>query len=346
MQKKPGSVLTLVLGTILLLLIGLLLSGSLERWVSGNTAVYLIALVVAFSTVIVAKLVSIILQKYLTKAQRHLKVGDQTRFALFSQLTTLTVYLVGFGLAGSFIPSLRNLSVSLFAGAGILAVVVGFATQKTLGNLVSGIMIAAYQPYRIGDKLEFADEYGTVEDITLRHTVIRTWDNRRIVVPNSKMDDEIIKNYTIKDKKMLGWLDLGISYDSDIDLARQIMIEEVKAHRHFVDNRSAAEVLAEKPPVSVKVVAWDDSAIRLRLYFWTADQSDNWQMKTELLESIKKRFDKEGVEIPYPYHTIVQKKDLPKPKRLKARQSGRGSRAKTKPAATTRQRESRSPKKR
>jgi len=329
MKQKRTPVLTLAFSFLLLVLILLLASGRLTTWVTTNTRLSLVALIVAFCTVIVAKLVSILLHRYLDRAQRHLKVGDQTRFALFSQLATLTIYLVGFGLAGSFIPALRSLSVSLFAGAGILAVVVGFATQKTLGNLVSGIMIAAYQPYRIGDKLRFMDEYGTVEDITLRHTVIRTWDNRRIVVPNSKMDDEVIDNYTIKDKKMLGWLDLGISYDSDIDLARKIMIGEVKAHPDFLDNRSAADVLAEKAPVTVRVVAWADSAVTLRLYYWAADQSANWRMKTDLLESIKKRFDSEGVEIPFPYHTIVRKKDLPKPKRLRKKGSAPPVRSRT-----------------
>jgi small conductance mechanosensitive channel len=78
-----------------------------------------------------------------------------------------------------------------------------------------------------------------------------------------------------------------------------------------------AEVLAEEEPTWVRVVGTGDSSVQLRLYFWAADQPTAFKMKTQLLERIKKRFDKEGVEIPYPYRTIVQKKELPKPKKGK-----------------------------
>jgi len=324
MGKQPhkGPVGTIIFSLIILGLIIIFGTGQLDRWASllpiEEPGVYYYPLIIIFFTVIIAKLVNILLHRTMEKARKHLKVSDRTRFTLLAQFSTLGIYLIGIGFAGSFIPALRNLSVSLFAGAGILAVVVGFATQKTLGNLVSGLMIAIYQPYRIGDRIRFGDEYGEVSDITLRHTVIKTWDNRRVVVPNSKMDEEVINNLTIEDPKMLGWLDIGISYDSDIDLARKIMVEEVHAHKDFLDNRTAAKVLENEEPVKARVVEHADSSIKLRLYYWAADQPTNWQMRTDLLERIKKRFDKEGVEIPFPYRTIVEKKHLARPKQLKA----------------------------
>ena len=95
------------------------------------------------------------------------------------------------------------------------------------------------------------------------------------------------------------------------------MIEETHKHADFLDARNAAQVLAEEDPTWVRVVDTADSSVVLRLYFWAKDQPTAWKMKTELRERIKKRFDKEGVEIPFPYRTLVYKKDIPKPKRGK-----------------------------
>lgn len=316
---------TITFSLLILALVILIGTGELDRWASllpfENAHIYFYPLLVLFFTVIIARLMGIILHNYFARHTKHLKIVDQTRYALFGQLATLTIYLIGIAFAGSFIPSLRSLSVSLFASAGVLAIVLGFATQKTLGNLVSGMMIAIYQPYRINDRIKIGEEYGTVEDITLRHTVLKTWDNRRIIVPNSKMDDEVINNYTIKDERILDWFDIGISYDSDIDLARAIMLDEVRKHPSYLDARSSAEVLAEEEPTWVRVVDTAESSVNLRLYFWAQDQPTAWKMKTELRESIKKRFDKEGVEIPFPYHTIVYKHDLPKPRHTRASRS-------------------------
>ena len=281
--------------------------------------IFINPLIIIFTTIIIAKLVSTSLQKYFERATKKLKV-DKTKYSLFSKITTAMIYIIGFGVAGSMIPALRSISVSLFAGAGVLAIIIGFATQKTIGNLFSGVIIATYQPYRIGDRIKLGEELGVVEDINLRHTIIKTWDNRRIIVPNSKMDEEIINNYTIDDPKMLGYFDIGISYDSDIDLARKIMIEEAIAHPDFLDNRTEEEMLAKNDPVTVRVVEAGDFSINMRLYYWAKDQTTNFKIKCDLIESIKKRFDKEGVEIPFPYRTIVQKKDLPKNKVLKKEQ--------------------------
>ena len=109
---------------------------------------------------------------------------------------------------------------------------------------------------------------------------------------------------------------MGISYDSDIDLAKRIMSEEIKKHPLFIDNRTEADLLAGKDSVKVRVVGCDDFSIRLRGYYWTPNQPASLISRYELIESIKKRFDREGVEIPFPYRTIVYKKDMKKPKRV------------------------------
>jgi small-conductance mechanosensitive channel len=202
----------------------------------------------------------------------------------------------------------------MLAGAGVFAVIIGFATQKTFGNLVSGIFIAIFEPFRVGDKIIFNGNYGTVQDITLGHTIIQTWDNRNIIVPNAKISDEVLENYTFQDAKLLKHIDLGISYDSDIDLARSLIMDEITTHPHYKETKDQTG-WNDKELAFVRVTSWKESSITLRVYFWTLNPSDGYVMMCDLIESIKKRFDNDGVEIPFPYRTIVYKNDLKKPLR-------------------------------
>ncbi|RME31172.1 mechanosensitive ion channel family protein [Candidatus Woesearchaeota archaeon] len=313
-RQKRHDALIVFFGAILLTIVILIRTRTLTvlSWWTEDLDLFVLPLTTLFLTIVFARLVSKFLNNYFRAAAGHLFTVDRTRYALFTKLSTLLIYVLGAGVIIYLIPSLRSLSYSIFAGAGVLAIIIGFATQKTFGNLVSGVMIAVYQPYRIGDRVSVAGEYGVIEDITLRHTIINTWDNKRVVIPNSKMDEEVIDNYTLEDPRILGWIDIGISYDSDIDLARRIMREEAMAHPDFLDNRAETDLLAGDEPVRVRVVDFTDSAVMLRLYFWAADQPTRFKMGCDLRERIKKRFAKEGVEIPYPYRTIVYKKDLPK----------------------------------
>lgn len=216
----------------------------------------------------------------------------------------------------SLIPWFKTLYLSILAGAGILAIVIGFAAQKTLGNIIAGISIAIYTPFRIGDRIKFKDEFGDIEGLTLRHTVIKTWDNRRIIVPNSLISEQEIINYSIKDETLLWTLNIGISYDSDIDKAKEIMLKVSENHPHTIKPQKEERTgMFQNQSSSVKVTECGDFSVNMRLYFWVAQHSKAWQTSFELLEEIKKQFDKNGIEIPFPYRTIVYKTDIEKNKK-------------------------------
>jgi len=149
-----------------------------------------------------------------------------------------------------------------------------------------------------------------VEDITLRHTVIRNFENRRLIIPNSVISAEIVVNSSIVEEKICNFIDMGISYDSDIDKAMEIMRSEAMAHSNYIDNRTKEDRKNQIPAVLVKVIGFGDSSVNLRCFVWSHDHSAGWAMKTDLHKSIKERFDAEGIEIPFPYRTIVYKKDL------------------------------------
>jgi small conductance mechanosensitive channel len=231
---------------------------------------------------------------------------DATVMRYILKVKNLVIFIVAGLCYASLVPSLRALVGTMMAGAGITALVIGFAAKSTLANLISGLSLAVYRPFRIGDIVDLEGEYGTVEDITLRHTVVRTWEHKRLIIPNEKLDNMSLVNYSIVDPRILCRIEMGVSYDTDIDLARRLILEEaVKCP--YRDEK------ADDP--WVRVISHGDFSIGLRLYLWVPNVDNAWLARFTLLEDVKKRFDKEGVEIPFPYRTLVYKKDLPPPPR-------------------------------
>jgi small-conductance mechanosensitive channel len=252
-------------------------------------------------TVIVAQLINHALAAYFKSVSRKLKV-DETTYSVVRRLILVTIYIIGAMVVISIIPGLPDLIYGVAVSAGIAAIIIGLAAQQTLSNLFSGISIVFSRPFRVGDVVEIGAEYGTVEDITLQHTVIRTWQNKRQIIPNSRISADTIINWTIEDLTVLWKVDFGISYDSDIDIARSIILDEINKH---LDVMHEADKEAK-----VRVTELGDFAVNLRALFWVADRPRAWVTGAEIRESVKKRFDREGIEIPFPYRTVVYKKDL------------------------------------
>jgi len=244
-------------------------------------------------------------------------IMDRTKFNMVRRVFVTLVYVLGILLIISAIPELKKFSYSIFAGAGVLAVIIGFATQKVFSNIVGGIFVSMFEPFRIGDRISVGTDMGYVDDITLWHTVIRTFENQRLMIPNANIAEDKIINFSITDEKSLNFIDFGISYDSDIELARKIIGEEAKKSKYSFHNEEQRRFVDSDEPIKVRSVEHGDYAIKLRLYVWTQNATDGFLMKCELLENVKKRFDKVGVEIPFPYRTIIEKRRMRKPKKLK-----------------------------
>lgn len=268
---------------------------------------YLLASFIVIATIILVWIFNRFMKRFIKKSSLVLE-NDPTNYQFLRYALSLLFYLVGFGLAIYTIPSLKNIAQSMLAGAGIAAVAVGFASQAALSNIIAGVFIVVFKPFRVNDRVTIKDTMtGIVEDITLRHTVIRNFQNRRVIIPNSIISDEIIINSDLVETKVCQWIDIGISYGSDIDLARKIMVEEVEAHPFVIDNRNEEEIQNDEPKVPVRVTSLGDSSVNLRAWAWSKDSADAFRMQCELLESIKKRFDKEGIEIPFPHRTLFIK---------------------------------------
>lgn len=278
-----------------------------DGWLNKQ-AFYVITAILIFSLTIILRLVFVkFFDRFIAKKTKELN-NNPTNYKFLKHSISAIIYVVGFSFAIYAIPALRTMASSLLAGAGILTVAIGFASQQAFSNIVSGIFIIIFKPFKVNDRIQVKDSVlGIVEDITLRHTIIRNFENRRIVIPNSVISQESLVNSDIIEDKICKVLDLGISYDSDVKKARQIIQEEASKHPFFLDNRSEEQKAKEEHPIIVRVTSWAESAIQLRVWIWAENASSAYILGCDLYESIKERFDKEGIEIPFPHRTLILK---------------------------------------
>jgi len=265
-------------------------------------------------TLLFAFILSFILRRLLNlivlKSSKRLK-ADPTNFSFIKNSVTIIIYSLAIIFIFLKIPYLRTLGTALFAGAGIIAVVIGFATQKAFANIISGIFILIFKPFRVKDTIEFLDSTkGVVEEITLRHTIIRNFENRRVIIPNGNISDDTIINSSILDQKIRMHIVFGISYDSSIEKATAIIREECMNHPDYFDNRTKEEKQNNDPAVLIRLVELSDFALNLKAYVWAKDNATAYALKCDVMKSVFDHFNKEGIEVPFPYRTIVYKKDI------------------------------------
>jgi small-conductance mechanosensitive channel len=196
---------------------------------------------------------------------------------------------------------------ALLASSGVVAVVLGIACQETIGNIFGGVVIIFSKPFQIGDVIRYIDRdiTGTVEEVTLRHTVIRTFENRRLIIPNGVINRSAIENSSFSDRKICLFLDFGVTYESDIALAIDTIRDVVLMHPHYFDVRAEEEITAGAPPVRVLVHEFGDSAIVIRARVWVSDFNLSPDMKNDVLLEVHRRFKNAGIEFAYPHVAVV-----------------------------------------
>lgn len=179
------------------------------------------------------------------------------------------------------------------AAAGTLAI--GFAMQNVISNFVSGVFIYWDKPFRMGDWVEWEDNAGIVEDIRLRTTRVRTFDNELLTVPNSDLTENVVKNPVAYDQIRQRFT-VGIGFDDDIAAAIDAMVDEAKAH----------EEILEDPEPSVRLTELGDSAVLLQARFWVNEpnRADFIRVRGEYGANVKRRLDAEGIDIPFPIRTL------------------------------------------
>ncbi|MDX1507209.1 MAG: mechanosensitive ion channel family protein [Woeseiaceae bacterium] len=196
--------------------------------------------------------------------------------------------------------ALSQLGVSLgplLAGLGIAGFILGFALQDSLSNFASGMMILVYRPFDVGDYVEAGGVEGRVDRMSLVNTTFKTFDNQVLVVPNNLIWQTVIKNLTAQTTRRVD-LTFGIAYEDDIDKAKSIL-------RDIVDNHPA---VLDDPEPNIRVHSLGESSVDLILRPWVKTD-DYWDTYWDLTEIVKKRFDEEGITIPFPQRTVHQAPD-------------------------------------
>ncbi|HEY9006466.1 mechanosensitive ion channel family protein [Ohtaekwangia sp.] len=269
------------------------------------------AIIVFVIAIIVARLLRFIIGRLVKGASTKLKV-DPTKYNFLKNAVEFIVYMIALIVIFNSIPKLKSYGTALFAGAGVLAAIVGFASQSAFSNIVSGIFIVIFRPFSVGDRVRVGQLYtGDVEDITLRHTVIKDFENRRIVIPNSVVNSETIINSTLAEENLCIFIEIGISFDSDIDQALRILQEEAMNHPLCVDNRTTEDIESGDPQVEVRLINITETAMQLRAYAWAKNPSTGFILKCDVLKSMKYRFDKAGISLAYPQRMISIKDNAP-----------------------------------
>lgn len=261
-------------------------------------------------TVLIDKIIDIIIYKTIKIKNRK---NITTMMVFFRRIKRIILYSIGLLACLSTFEIFNTFSVTLLSGLGIGSVVLGLAAQESLKNFFGTISIVMGSPFEVGDFIECTDKgvSGTVEDITMRHTVIKTINNRRVLIPNGEMNYYTIENFNYKDNESVKLVDYEISYESDVDKAIKIIKKEMQ--KLYCPNPKGKNKNEEFP--KVRLYSWEDSGIKLRAWIWGKDLGDASENVYKLNYNIKKAFEKENIEIPYPHVEVISKKESKKVKK-------------------------------
>lgn len=201
----------------------------------------------------------------------------------------------------------QKFSDTILTSSSLLVVVLGFAFQTSLSDFIAGIFISVFKPFEINDRitLKSSNIAGTIEDITIRHTVIKTFTNSRLIIPNSIMNQEVIENNHMTDTKSSNFMDVQVSYDTDLDLAKKVLKDCIESHPETIN--PDGEKTNGYTVIFVREFA--ESGIYLRGSVWTENIDINFRVCSEIRENIIKEFRKYKIEIPYNYINLIQKKE-------------------------------------
>lgn len=180
----------------------------------------------------------------------------------------------------------------LLAGLGIAGFIIGFALQDTLGNFAAGMMILLYRPYDVGDTVEAGGVFGKVDHMSLVNTTILTFDNQTLVMPNSKIWGDVIKNVTAQHKRRVD-MTFGIGYGDDIPKAEKVLTEIITSHDKVLDD----------PTPVVRLHTLNESSVDFVVRPWV-NTDDYWDVYWDVTRAVKLRFDEEDISIPFPQRDI------------------------------------------
>lgn len=237
--------------------------------------------------VILIHSIDVIFRKILIKRDNILMRYVKT---LLKVVLTIIVLFAFFSQFESF----KNISKTLIFGSTVIAATIGFACQRSLEDIVAGFMISMCQPFDIGDRIKLVDKEitGIVKDITIRHTVVKTYNNNRLIIPNSVINKEVIENSSMFDETASNFLDITVSIYNNLDLVKTLIASCVEAH---------PDVKLDKYSKSIKediyTVAIDKDKVKLRLNIWTKDVGKNFKVCSDVRYNLIRLIKEQNIKI-------------------------------------------------
>ena len=243
---------------------------------------------IAIAIFYVGKMVISLVVRALHKVMQRQEV-DKTLETLVCNLVRMVLLVVVVIAAIGQIGIETTSFIAIFGAAGLA---VGLALQGSLSNFAAGVLIVLFRPYRVGHFIEAAGINGVVEQVQILTTVLKTGDNKQVIVPNGQIMNSIITNFSANDTRRVDMV-VGVSYDDDLDKVRDTIKDLVAAEDRILD----------EPACTIAVSALADSSVNFVVRPWVKT-SDYWGVMFDLTEAIKKRFDKDGITFPFPQRDV------------------------------------------
>ncbi len=249
---------------------------------------FLLKAIVAVVIFYVGRLIARIVSGSLRKVMQKREIDK----ILETFLCNLVYWLV---MAFTIIAAINQIGIqttSLIAVMGAAGLAVGLALQGSLSNFAAGVLIVLFRPYRVGDWIEAAGIAGTVLQVQILTTVLKTGDNKQIVVPNGQIMNSVITNYSANETRRID-LVVGVGYSDDLDKVRESIQGLIDADERILDD----------PPCVIAVSELADSSVNFVVRPWV-NTADYWSVRFDLTEAIKKKFDEQGISIPFPQRDV------------------------------------------
>ena len=265
----------------------------IQSWLIETAPGFLLKLVLALVIFWIGKAIANRVSGFINKQAANNPRIDTTLGKLGANLARYTILLVAALIAVSILGVKVASILGIFAA---MTLAIGLALQGSMSNVAAGLLIVLTRPYKIGDYVELAGQEGTVEDVNVFTTTLRTVENIQVIISNGEVRGNTIKNFTALGKRRVD-VDFGIDYGDDIDKAIQII--KTTAGKN-------AQVLTDPDGPWAKVSCLNDSSVDIQMRVWCLPEH-YWDVRFDLMKAVKEAFDKGGISIPYPHVVEIEK---------------------------------------
>ena len=221
-------------------------------------------------------------------------------------LTTVVYTIAAFSILSAIEP-LSGLGSTVLGATSVISVIIGLAAQETFGNFIAGFFLAISQPFSVGDVITLPEKNisGTVKEITFRHTVLQTIENTQMIIPNSMMNSAVLENKVFGQDFYTRFINVTVSYDTDLELAKKLITETVMTTKGVIDLRTPEELQDHKEFIHIRVAEFQSSGIQVTFPVSTKNMGDNFLATSDIREGLLKVFKENHIEIPYQKVQII-----------------------------------------